>query len=600
MRFMYKVRFKIIVLTFLFLENTFLWASGMGNYRLSLLGTLEKKVAKHWMPMKAEGLRLRWLYPFKEMEKRPLTGVASTLARPEQVVVTTGEELFLSQDGGQTFTLVTDRHVIAPLSYFTSVAISEENPNEWIVGTSYSGLYITRDAGKSWRAMPVALKSLSFGGDYHETINDIAYVLSDPEKLYFAYGPYGKTALLHIKTGSIESIPPLPDRQGIVSLSITKVNSAVRLMAETQSAVWCFLNKKWIKKRTLPINSTPYFCKTRRKKVEDRRGIYLTAWTASNLQDLRKHFMFIRAHGMNAVVIDFKDDFGYITYNSQVKMAHETKAVRPILGVKAIRALADELAIHLIARFVLFKDEKLYRYASHRYALWDKKRNAPWAHFIKNRTGQLVQREYWVNLFSPEVWEYNLQIAQELQDLGIDEIQFDYIRLPSEGPLSTIDCRQNMYEMKAIDALESYLRRAREVLTVPISVNVFGYNGWFLTDALGQNIQRLALYVDAISPMTYPSHYHTTFLWAMPYLKKAHVLYKVGSDRAAFYTKAQTFIRQYVQAFLLGSERNFSEEAYCRYMKAQIEGMYSSNGSGFLLWNASNNYYMVKQDLACA
>ncbi len=578
---------------FLFLKSPYLWASGMGNYRLSFLGELEKRVGSGWVVVQGKGLPLRWIYP--AMEKRPLTAVASTLARPEQVVVTTGEEIFLSQDGGGAFTLVADKHALSYLSYFTSVAISEKDSNEWIVGTSYNGFYLTRDGGRSWKAIPVTLKGLRFGGHYHETINDIAYDLANPDKVYFAYGPYGKMGLLHIKTGFMEPIAPLPVPHGIVSLST--VGSDAQLIAQTQSAVWCFRKNKWLKNGILPPNCSPYFSEARRKKVQDKRGIYLTAWTASNLKDLRKHLLFIKEHGMNAVVIDCKDDFGYITYNSRVKMASEIKAIRPMLDIQAIRALADELDIYLIARVVLFKDEKLYRYAGNGYALWDKKRNAPWAHFIKTPTGQLVQREYWVNLFSPEVWEYNLQIAQELQSLGMDEIQFDYIRLPSEGPLHTISCRHNNYEMKAIDALESYLKRAREVLTLPISVNVFGYNGWFLTNALGQNIQRLALYVDAISPMTYPSHYHTTFLGTTPYFKKAHLLYKVGSDRSAFYTKEQVCIRQYVQAFLLGAERKFSEEVYCNYMKAQIAGVYGSKGSGFLLWNASNNYYMVKQGL---
>ena len=570
----------------------------MGNYRLNLLGELEKRVSNRWVVAKGEGLRLRWIYPFKAMEKRPLTAVASTLARPEQVVVTTGEEVFLSQDGGQTFKLAANRHALSHLAYCTSVAMSEANPDEWIIGTSYSGLYITRDGGKSWKPMPAALKGLCFGGYYHETINDIAYDLSDAGKVYFAYGPYGKIALLNLKTGLATPIVPLPVADGIVALSTVKRNAGIALIAQTQSALWRFYNNKWRKHSMLPVNFSPYFSETRQKKLQDKRGIYLTAWTASNLQDLRKHLMFIKDHGMNAVVIDFKDDFGYITYDSQVKMAREAKAVRPILDVKAIRALADALNIHLIARFVLFKDEKLYRYARNRYALWDKKKNAPWAHLIKNGKGQVVQREYWVNLFSPEVWEYNLQIAQELQALGIDEIQFDYIRLPSDGPLHTIASRNNMYEMKVVDAIESYLKRAREVLTLPISVNVFGYNGWFVTNALGQNIERLALYVDALSPMTYPSHYHPAFLGATPYLKKANMLYKVGSDRAAFYTKNQALIRQYVQAFLLGAERKFSEEKYCNYMKAQLAGIYHSKGSGFLLWNAANNYYMVKQDLA--
>ena len=48
------------------------------------------------------------------------------------------------------------------------------------------------------------------------------------------------------------------------------------------------------------------------------------------------------------------------------------------------------------------------------------------------------QREHWVDPDAQEVWEYNLAIAEELQALGVDEIQFDYIRFSHRRKLEPL------------------------------------------------------------------------------------------------------------------------------------------------------------------
>ena len=89
------------------------------------------------------------------------------------------------------------------------------------------------------------------------------------------------------------------------------------------------------------------------------------------------------------------------------------------------------------------------------------------------------QREYWVDPFNPNVWEYNADIAEELQELGVDEIQFDYIRFPSDGDTSRISFTSSRPGMTRINALESFFRLVRERVHIPISTDLYGFNSYY-------------------------------------------------------------------------------------------------------------------------
>jgi hypothetical protein len=208
-----------------------------------------------------------------------------------------------------------------------------------------------------------------------------------------------------------------------------------------------------------------------------------------------------------------------------------------------------------------------------------------------------VQKEFWVDTYSQDVWDYNVAIAKELQDLGVDEVQFDYIRFPSDGPVNCIVNRYKVEGMTRLDALESFLQRARAGLDLPISVDIYGYNGYFVTDHLGQNMAMMSRYVDAISAMLYPSHFWKTFLPGMDYLERAHIIYQDGSDRTWLNTGRRVNVRPWVQTFLIGGELKMSDQRIAAYVDQQLSGVQNSKASGYLLWNSSNRYYMVTKPL---
>ena len=151
--------------------------------------------------------------------------------------------------------------------------------------------------------------------------------------------------------------------------------------------------------------------------------------------------------------------------------------------------------------------------------------------------------------------------------------------------------------MTRLDALESFLQRARAGLSIPISVDIYGYNGYFITDHLGQNMLMMSKYVDAISAMLYPSHFWKTFLPNMDYLDRAHIIYQDGSDRTWMNTGRRVHVRPWVQTFLLAGERQMSDQRISDYVDKQLDGVAKSKASGFLLWNSSNRYYMVTKSV---
>ena len=358
-------------------------------------------------------------------------------------------------------------------------------------------------------------------------------------------------------------------------------------------------------------------------RAAQRHGIYLSAWSAA--ARLPEFLEFLQQHGLNSFVVDLKDDSGYLTYDSELALPHELGAVHGPIRLDELVAEAHAAGIYVIGRMVVFKDRFLYRWQDHRLAVWDREQDAPWRYLVRVAPPRAAsteeggattdtdgtakdtapdpepateQREFWVDPYAAEVWKYNVAVAAEIAGRGVDEIQFDYIRFPSDGPVERAGYRHRRPGMTRIDAIESFLALAREQVRVPISTDLFGFNSWYRSgNWIGQNIEILSEYVDVISPMYYPSHFPNDFLSDRSYLERAHDIYEKGVRRARHLVQGRSYIRPYVQAFLIGGELRMEEEEYGRYLTLQLEGNRTAGGTGFTLWNASNRYYMVTEPL---
>ncbi|AHE62502.1 hypothetical protein X966_00795 [Borrelia parkeri HR1] len=565
-------------------------------------GALYKKHNDVIFKVEPKGLETRWIYPFARPVSKRITSIYEDFYSSNSLL-TTNDSVYVSHNYFKSFIKLVDNEKFNKNSYITSSALSRGEYKRIAVGTSNSGIYLSVNDNLDFKSLNSLISKTYLGAGYYDMVSAIEFSRNNANELYFSCGIYGDIILINTTLGVVRKLD-FPFKKQIVRIIDLSDAKIEKLLVRTyDNHFYSYVDGKWTFDGQFSVYGENSIKKLERMHLASNKGsIYLTAYTLRSKTAIDERFEFIKRLGMNAVIIDFKDDSGILTYASKLALPNKIKAVKNLIDVPYILNKAKELGIYVIARVVVFKDAKLYFYNNYEYALWNKKTNQPWANLVKVDHGdsfKFVQKEHWVDLFLQGTWDYNLSIAKEIQSLGVDEIQFDYIRFPTDGPVSLITSRFNKYKMRAIDALESFLIMARKNISIPISIDIYGNNGWFITNSIGQNISMIADYVDVISPMFYPSHYTNDFLKnELYYTTRAYKIYKEGSNRAAVFSSGKVIIRPYVQAFLLGSERRVSEEVYLKYFSHQLRGVKESLGNGFSLWNASNIYYMVKSDLS--
>ncbi len=510
------------------------------------------------------------------------------------------DDLYLSTDAGTTWEALSikNRPTINGSLKFTAVAISPHNPDHLLLGTSYNGFFETTDRGRSFGRLSSgrAFAFMDRGAGFHEEIGAVRYDPNDRNLMYFELAFGGGSYSFRRNTGEVKSVSD-PD---MVSFMNGSADPGWKELAADDT------DSHRTDSRDTADGATPDLddrdgrdvrdehAALRRSRAADRSGIYVAAHRArGNL--LSEYLDLINAHGMNSIVVDFKDDFGMLRYHSTNETARAAGAVRPLFDAPELLRAAHERDIYVIARVVVFQDPRLYAYDNHRYALWDARLDRPWGVYRETDEGQR-RVESWVDPYSEFVHEYNVQIAREIQGLGVDEIQFDYIRFPSDGATRDILERHRGENTDRVAALSTFLAKAREAVEIPIGVDVYGFNAWFRTVYLGQDIEEMARYVDVISPMLYPSHFPRSFHGELEYLDWAEFLYREGSARSTVIGRG-VLIRPYIQAFLIGSELQFSTPYYRDYLLRQLQGARAGGASGFTLWNASGRYYMIGEPL---
>jgi hypothetical protein len=573
--------------------------------RISREGILEELGPGGWAPLSGKNLPERRLGADQPLVPRPLNSFLEVT--PNLWTITTPFEGLYSTDQGASWTPLIERSQLGTYAYLTTLAASPVDPHLWLVGTSFHGIFESSDSGKTWVRLPDIFTTYDYGDGYHEMINALVFSQRWPKMFYASIGKEGdRIYRYNLATGVADTLdfPGGSYLHPAEALSVHQEGDQEILEARTDTAWWRWasVTHTWLKLKDR--TDLPVWSPAKRHRLEvskDRYGFYVNATQAANPKLLDEHLDFMAKKGLNTVVIDMKTDLGDLVYDSHVPLARACGAVHPDLDVPALVKKLHARGFYLIGRVVVFKDKKLFAYDHNKYAVWDKTTNKPWVnHEIiieADGTKREVPKEFWVDTYSQDVWNYNVAIAKELQDMGVDEIQFDYIRFPSDGAIWNIKDRFKAPQMNRLDALEGFLKTARENLSVPLSVDIYGFNGFFEADYLGQNMDMMSKYVDVISPMFYPSHFFKPFMWNMNYLDRARVIYKDGSDRAWMGTHGRVNIRPWVQAFLLGGERHFSDQKFAEYFEKQLEGVRNSKASGFLLWNNMNDYYMVTKSV---
>lgn len=264
------------------------------------------------------------------------------------------------------------------------------------------------------------------------------------------------------------------------------------------------------------------------------RAAYFTSWSASSESQINYMINLTKRTPLNAVVIDIKDYSGSISYNSElpsaIKYGANTNRIRDLSGL--VKRLHDN-EIYVIARITVFQDPILAR-------------SRPDLAVHSHSTGDLWLDNKgiaWIDPGAQEAWDYNISLAKDVLRHGVDEINFDYIRFPSDGVLSDIKYTHHDVDGLRRDTIRSFFEYMREELPdVTISADLFGLVTVNRDDlGIGQVLEHSYEFFDIVAPMVYPSHYAAGFLGlAQPAQHPYEVVYgsmKVARERLEIFTK---------------------------------------------------------------
>ena len=332
------------------------------------------------------------------------------------------------------------------------------------------------------------------------------------------------------------------------------------------------------------------------EKITDKKAIYISAYQVREQAGITKYRRIVKNNNLNAVVVDMKDDAGLLRFVPNSPLLKEKGYVTAYkMDIEKFVSEFKQDNVYLIGRVVVFKDKNLADYGGGKYAVWNSSTKKPWVGIksIDKETGAVsYYGENWVDPYSEEVWEYNVAVANELIERGFDEVQFDYIRFPTDGiNMGSAYYRWRDAGMDKESALMSFLAYARKNVKGPIGIDIYGANGWYRSGArTGQDVEMLSQYVDVICPMFYPSHFEQNFLESSPVVERPYRIYFYGTYRNTVIGRNKVIVRPWVQAFYMGVryDRTYYDK---NYVRREIFGVRDSVDRGYMYWNNSGGNY---------
>lgn len=291
---------------------------------------------------------------------------------------------------------------------------------------------------------------------------------------------------------------------------------------------------------------------------------------------------------INGLVINVKDDNGFITYDSNVevvqKMNEETPI--PIDDVKNMLQVLKDYDIYTIGRIVAFKDKNFaVKSPEHSIQL---KSGGTW---LDPNSGNIP----WINPFDKYVWDYNVAIAKEAALLGFDEIQFDYVRFPDGAnkynAITEFPGRDGRDKDEAIAEFLQYAKKELEPYNVNLGADVFGIitRTWDdYPEDIGQTWILMGEHVDNLAPMVYPSHYSTGWYNlenpnAHPYLVVKGAMEEAVEKNSSM--EKPPVIRPWIQDFDWAGIAYGPDKVRDQIIAAKELGV-----TEYMIWNPGNSY----------
>ncbi|MBL7173472.1 MAG: hypothetical protein ISS68_11615 [Desulfobacteraceae bacterium] len=309
------------------------------------------------------------------------------------------------------------------------------------------------------------------------------------------------------------------------------------------------------------------------------KGVYLPAHSITSRR-IAEVINYAGQLGINAVVLHVKDPYGRIAWTSKLELAQGSGSCQPVSDLPALVEKLKAHGIWTIAKLDTFADHRLVMQRPE-LGLTDVRSGSPW----KDKNGL-----HWTNPYDRRVWNYVIGLAVELAAMGFDEIQFDYIRFPSDGALGAIDYRPappNLARSQCIGRFLEAAHAALSPLNVAVSVDIFGLAAWKTEDfGVGQVLEAIAPHVDVICPMFYPSHFPPGFLGMIHPGDYPREIMELSIKRIQKRTSKP--VRPWIQGFWYRPEQ----------IGAQLSGIANAAIGSWAVWNPNGRYEPTYQALA--
>ncbi len=330
----------------------------------------------------------------------------------------------------------------------------------------------------------------------------------------------------------------------------------------------------WMAATIILLSSVPFlfsFFANSPEKTDELRGVYFPpARLYGRSFEAIVHYM--EAAGLNLAVLHAKDPMGRLSWRSNDSTAQNMGASSPDASLETAIPIFKQKSIWTAAKIDVFQDSLLVT-------------NHPDMGVMDSETGELWADHkglHWANPYDTRVWDYTISLCLELIELGIDEIQFDYIRFPSDGDLSTVEYPVVIEGISREECIGRFLAYANDRLKpsgVIISIDIFGITAWKTEDfGIGQVLEQIAPHVDVICPMFYPSHFPENFLSLENPGRYPHKIMKSSVEEIKKRTDKK--IRPWIQGFWYTPEE----------IDAQLRGVAECGIQTWTVWNPSGRY----------
>ena len=308
---------------------------------------------------------------------------------------------------------------------------------------------------------------------------------------------------------------------------------------------------------------------------EEMRGVHVTMDLASVSGTIGR-YLALKRDGLNTLELDVKDESGTVGFvQGAPALAVDDGAARPFYDPRDVVRQARKAGVYLIGRVVAFEDP--IASAAHP------------ALAVHERGGSLWHTSDglgWLNPYSRAAWKYDVDVAVAAAKAGFDEIQFDYVRFPSDGDVSIIRY-PGAHPQPMRQTIAAFLRYATarlHPLGVRVSADVFGLSATHDL-GIGQYPAEIAKIVDTIYPMTYPSHYRSgEYNLPDPNAVPATTVSDSLNDFRTKLAGTRALLVPWLQDFSLGRTYSPADVA------AQVGAARSFHTGGFMLWNAGGLY----------